>query len=112
MYHGDKGKSEKACLCCGKTGHVKANCVPKDETRSNCGKTGHLEAARRAKAASQVEEAGDAGDGEKSTHMVPSPAMVVAQTGHDENGTVSALAGARPPRRRVMCRCLNFKPER
>ncbi len=110
MYRGNKGESEKACLRRGKADPAKANCKFKDEKCSNCGKTGHLKAVCRAKGANQVEVAGEADDGEKSIHVVTSWAMAVAQTGHDENGTM-CTCGTRPPRRRMMCQCLNFNPE-
>ncbi len=44
MHHGGKGKIEKACLCCGRKGHVKRQCRFNDEKCSSCGKTGHLKA--------------------------------------------------------------------
>ena len=34
--------TDRACLCCGKQGHVKADCRFKDAECRSCGKTGHL----------------------------------------------------------------------
>ena len=35
-------RTDRACLCCGKQGHVKADCRFKDAECRSCGKTGHL----------------------------------------------------------------------
>ncbi len=34
--------TDRPCLCCGKLGHVKADCRFKDAECRNCSKTGHL----------------------------------------------------------------------
>ena len=86
----DKG-NDKACLCCGRKGHVKSNCKFKDEKRSICGKVGHLKAVCRAKAAHQVEnKLGE--EQEASADMVW--AMMISQTdfrNSSENGSLASV---------------------
>ena len=40
-------QTDKECRCCGKTGHVFADCKMKDKECSVCGKVGHLKAMCR-----------------------------------------------------------------
>eukprot|EP00971_Amphidinium_carterae_P079448 1572069-Amphidinium_carterae.1 len=44
-------RSAGACLCCGRQGHVKANCKWKDLQCNVCGKTGHMAAVCKHKQA-------------------------------------------------------------
>eukprot|EP00971_Amphidinium_carterae_P079449 1572070-Amphidinium_carterae.1 len=44
-------RSAGACLCCGRQGHVKANCKWKDVQCNVCGKTGHMAAVCKHKQA-------------------------------------------------------------
>jgi hypothetical protein len=60
---GNNSNNEKACMCCGRSGHTKASCRFKDEKCSLCGKVGHLKAVcRKAQAARQVEDEHDTSD--------------------------------------------------
>eukprot|EP00971_Amphidinium_carterae_P340261 6478495-Amphidinium_carterae.1 len=50
-----KPRAQGACLCCGKTGHVKAQCRFKEAFCNLCGKQGHLSAVcRKAQAPAQA----------------------------------------------------------
>lgn len=58
---GAKSNSTKTCLCCGKGGHVKADCKDKEKECSNCGKVGHLKSVCRKAAKGRDENASDSG---------------------------------------------------
>jgi len=65
------GGGAKDCRCCGKVGHIKADCPMKDKECSVCGMAGHLKATCRAAGGDAAKGAKKAAPGKKPKEVAP-----------------------------------------